>query len=704
MSAKMSASSQESPQLQYALYYARLGWSVVPSHKSFRLPDGRQSCTCRSGIDCVSKGKHPAGSWKKYQTERASEDEIRSWFTGQYSDYGVGIITGAVSGIFVVDVDEGPGKTGGDTINDLQFINGDLPHTITAKTGGGGRHIILKHPGDGKLIGTAKNVFGPGVDVRGDGGFIVAAPSLHESGRYYLWDEHSHPHNVPIADAPDWVIETASGTPSAGSASGPATGTGEIIRDAWSKVTDGRERHMIGVICGVIASKLRKDGALPTADAVFAEAWPSYERTTRARGASLEEDCRGETLMRSRVIHMLQRAESGKWKVSAEPRHTEHEERHDGAGFSASPKEPKPGLPLVYFSDIQPNLDCADFIEGVLIEGGMSVVYGESNCGKTFFMTDLGVHVAMGKSWRGKEVELGGVIYCALEGSHGISNRIAAFRLHHGLGALELPFAVIPVGINLLDPDADTDRLIEAIKTAAGEMTVKVRLVVIDTLSRALAGGNENAPDDMGALVTNADKIRQATGAHLAFVHHSGKDTAKGARGHSLLRAATDTEIEVARPDKDSPSTARVTKQRELEIDGEFSFKLEVVELGKNRRGKAVTSCAVVPTDVEGTGQTGRDGGKAARLPPNASLGMRALHLAMDKKGAFLPRTSDYPDSETYAVSDAAWREEFYQLKSGTPDTNKHAFSSGETVLLARKIITARNGLVWISRKEEAGR
>lgn len=357
----------------------------------------------------------------------------------------------------------------------------------------------------------------------------------------------------------------------------------------------------------------------------------------------------------------------------------------------------KTGLPLVYFSAIEPNLDCADFVEGVLIDGGMSVVYGESNCGKTFFMTDLGVHIAMGKVWRGKEVELGGVIYCALEGSHGISNRIAAFRTHHSLGPLELPFAVIPVAINMLDPDADTPRLIEAIGEAATEMLVPIKLVVIDTLSRAMAGGNENAPDDMGALVTNTDKVRQATGAHVAFVHHSGKDAAKGARGHSLLRAATDTEIEVARDSKDSPSIARVTKQRELEIEGEFAFRLEVVELGKNRRGKAVTSCAVVAIDQQ-SGQSGQSGTKPMRVPPNAGVALRALHLAMEKKGAWLPEIAEYP-AKTWAVCEEAWRGEFYQLNGANGDANRKGFQRGRDILSARTIITSRNGFVWLVRK-----
>ena len=94
----------------------------------------------------------------------------------------------------------------------------------------------------------------------------------------------------------------------------------------------------------------------------------------------------------------------------------------------------------------------------------------------------------------------------------------------------------------------------------------------------------------MGALVTNGTKIQQKVKAHVLWIHHSGKDEAKGARGHSLLRAATDTEIEIT---AEGRTASRVTKQRELDCSGEFAFTLRVVELGTNRRGKPVTSCVV---------------------------------------------------------------------------------------------------------------
>lgn len=250
-------------------------------------------------------------------------------------------------------------------------------------------------------------------------------------------------------------------------------------------------------------------------------------------------------------------------------------------------------LPIEWFADIHPSLDASDFVEGLLCDAGMSVVYGESNCGKTFFMTDLAYHIAAGRRWRGREVEQGGVIYVALEGGFGIRNRLAALRQHYN-ETNPIPFAIVPCSINLLDPNADTGPLIELVNQAAEKIGMPVRLIVIDTLSRAMNGGNENAPEDMGRIVGSADRIRAQTGGHVAFVHHSGKDQARGARGHSLLRAATDTEIEITRTDGSTFSTASVRKQRELEINGEFVFELEQVNLGLNKRGKEVTSCVVV--------------------------------------------------------------------------------------------------------------
>lgn len=365
----------------------------------------------------------------------------------------------------------------------------------------------------------------------------------------------------------------------------------------------------------------------------------------------------------------------------------------DKAGHDGTDAPEDGGFPLSHFSGVHGSLDAADFLEGILIEGSMIVIYGESGSGKTFFATDLGLHVATGMLWRGRMIEPGGVIYCALEGAHGINNRIVAFRQYYGLDGVEVPFAIVPVTVDMRSAKGDVDRLIQTIRRMRTETGVPVRLVVIDTLSRAMAGGNENSSEDMGALVANTDKVRQATGVAIAYVHHSGKDAARGARGHSLLRAATDTEIEVSRADKDAPIVAVVTKQREIEVAGRFAFRLETVTLGMNRRGKPVTSCVVRP--VDGTDGVTDEKKRRVTLTANALLGLRALGIAIDKEGAPLPPLAEYPAKPTIACSAQVWRREFYQLKDGAGAANRQGFHRAQTELLARNVITGRNGFVW---------
>jgi len=264
------------------------------------------------------------------------------------------------------------------------------------------------------------------------------------------------------------------------------------------------------------------------------------------------------------------------------------------------------GLPVVWFKDIELATEAKDFVQGLLAEQSSVVVYGESNAGKTFWTTDLALHIAVGRPWNGRRVDQGGVIYCALEGGAGFRNRVVAWRAKHCGTDVTLPFAAIPASLDLLAPDTDTPRLIAAITDAASRIQVPVKLIVIDTLSRALAGGNENASEDMGALVRNMDLIREKTGACVLFIHHSGKDQARGARGHSLLRAAIDTEIEVRANEGNGHKTATVMKQREMSKDAVFGFTLEVVVLGKNQHGEEVTTCLVIEQPAKETATSRR--------------------------------------------------------------------------------------------------
>ena len=141
---------------------------------------------------------------------------------------------------------------------------------------------------------------------------------------------------------------------------------------------------------------------------------------------------------------------------------------------------------------------------------------------------------------------------------------------------------------------ADVIALIEFIREAERRHGAKCVGVFVDTLNCAIAGGNENDSEAMGALIVGADSVRLQTGAAVFLVHHMGKDDTRGARGHSSLKAALDTEIEIAV--RGDVHVATVTKQRDLPTGERFAFRLESVELGRNANGKAVT----IETSING--------------------------------------------------------------------------------------------------------
>lgn len=255
-----------------------------------------------------------------------------------------------------------------------------------------------------------------------------------------------------------------------------------------------------------------------------------------------------------------------------------------------------------------------DFVEGLLTHGGASVIYGPSNCGKSFWTMDLGAAVATGRPFRDElEVEQGAVVYVALEGSHGTKHRVEALK-QTGTLTPDTPFYLVFDSISLLET-GHAARLAETIAAISENAGMKVKLVILDTMARAMAGGDENSGQDMTAAVRSIDAVRAATGAHVAVVHHCGKDEARGARGHSSLRAAVDTEIGVFRAEGETITTVRVTKQRDLQIGEPMPFSLKVVELGTDRRGRTITSCVVHHEDGIMAAKPGKPGRKPTCTP-----------------------------------------------------------------------------------------
>jgi len=240
-------------------------------------------------------------------------------------------------------------------------------------------------------------------------------------------------------------------------------------------------------------------------------------------------------------------------------------EQPNGQAKGAAPARPK--MAIEWFgeaADSALNDPGNQLIEGVLDEGGLSVNYGDSGSGKTFVALDMGFHVGAGLDWNGKKARRGLVVYVAAEGGRRIKRRIAAlqkrYREEYGDVAPGPLFALVRYPIDLRSSDADLKNLLALVSEAEKKTGEKCVWLIVDTLSRAMAGGDENSPVDMGRVVASADRFRAETGAHFTYVHHTGKDAARGARGHSLLRAATDTEIET------TASALTLTKQRDGEL------------------------------------------------------------------------------------------------------------------------------------------
>lgn len=184
-----------------ALEYAERDWYVFPCH----LIDGGR-CSCGSA-DCTSPGKHPRTA-RGFKDASIDPKQIRSWWV-RWPEANIGIATGAVSGFIVLDVD---GPAGKESLAALELEHGELPETVAANTGGGGRHLLFRHPGHD--VANKTGIL-PGLDVRGDGGYILVEPSNHISGNTYRWQDGRGPGDVLVADCPEWLLQVMTGPPAA---------------------------------------------------------------------------------------------------------------------------------------------------------------------------------------------------------------------------------------------------------------------------------------------------------------------------------------------------------------------------------------------------------------------------------------------------------------------------------------------------------
>lgn len=242
-------------------------------------------------------------------------------------------------------------------------------------------------------------------------------------------------------------------------------------------------------------------------------------------------------------------------------------------------EDPKPERKVVYrpmsVADLVAAPPPAWLIRDLLPAEGLCVLYGEPGSGKSFLVLDLLAAIARGEPWAGQRVRQGPAVYVGLEAQ--INARVAAYLQHHGLRPADL------AGLHVIQRQAMSLTQPATAKQFIADLHmhgIEPRVVVIDTLARALPGKDENSATDMSAAIACAGMISQAFDCLCVLVHHSGKDASRGARGHSSLLGAADAELAVTYDKVSGTREVRATKMKDGADGVAWQFRLAPVDLG----------------------------------------------------------------------------------------------------------------------------
>jgi hypothetical protein len=266
-------------------------------------------------------------------------------------------------------------------------------------------------------------------------------------------------------------------------------------------------------------------------------------------------------------------------------------QKSNGTGMTATgdqegqDEQNLPVFKTLQLTDIANLPDAQWLISGILQTQSVSMLYGESNAGKSFLALDWSLRVSRGLDWLDWPTRAGAVLYIAAEGLQGMKTRIAAWMQHHGYQLTDFPnIYFIGNPTHLVDEKATLIRTIE-------QLPVKPALIVVDTLSMCTLGVNENSYEATKAIQT-AHLLKELFSCHVMIIHHAGKGG--DYRGFSGLKGNIDTQLELQGDDTDM-MTLTCKKQRDgaAKFDP-ISLTRVVIDLGRvDDMGNAVTSCVV---------------------------------------------------------------------------------------------------------------
>jgi hypothetical protein len=298
-------------------------------------------------------------------------------------------------------------------------------------------------------------------------------------------------------------------------------------------------------------------------------------------------------------------------------------EGFDVAGFLAAPTEPvRPSLPILDIPGLLSVPDPTWIIDGWVIDDGASVWYGPAKTFKTFNVLDMALSVACGVEWRGNAVIQQPVLYLLGEGMGTFKYRVHVWLAKRSEGR-QARFWTIPVSVPLSTPEGLANAL-----AAIDSLPVMPGLIVVDTLNRHFGPGDENSSQDMTKFVQSVDALRAHTRAHIAIVHHSGKDAEKGARGSSALLGAVDNEFRITRTEGTQICRIECTAARHSDEPKPMTVELVKVEVTHPETGLLMSSLLPVLREDPDRAKDG----KAASKPHSKSARLVLTLLAEGPK------------------------------------------------------------------------
>ena len=341
-------------------------------------------------------------------------------------------------------------------------------------------------------------------------------------------------------------------------------------------------------------------------------------------------------------------------------------------------------------------------IEGVIPKGSFTALYGPPGSFKSFIALDIAEAIATGRTWMGRDVkQTGAVLYLAGEGFGGIGARIKACKMHHQTedGA---PIYIVRHQLNLRSSAEDFNALMMAVVQLVEQTGMEFSLAIVDTLARAFGGGNENSSEDMGAFITAMGKVQEFLNCALMVLHHSGKDAAKGLRGHSSLLGAVDTELELLRFDEQMKGILTISKQKDGADNERFGFEMVEVEIRPAGLGlsEPVVSLAVQASD---SAKTDHAKMTEKKPPANKDKGkwqpyeLPSLYRAIKNKG--FNHSVDGVSMKVVNIDD--WKEELKLQASAYDSTNSQintAIWTAKTRLKTKNLGGHHGEVAWLNQ------